>query len=345
MDNGAKLRPILLAKILYERTDYDHYLTTSQLATILEDEYGVKGYRTTIASDIELLQNLGMDIQVTKSSQNLYNVLGRYFNDAELRMMIDAVASSRFITTEESEKIIKKIGALAGKNAAQKMVRNVSVERRIKNSNTNVVNIIDCINEAINQKKQITFQYFEYNVKKERQPRFDGYWYKFSPYRLVWNGDFYYVVGFYEKYKKIMSYRVDRIVSVPRILEADSIPMPENFDLDQYLNTMYHMFSTQRRTVELICNNDVMDSIIDRFGENVVTYAYDMENFRADVEVAVNAIFYSWIFGFKGKVKIKAPEDVKEGFTEMVADTYKSLAGDESVQKEPEKAEDEDIPF
>ena len=325
MDNEAKIRPFYLAKILYERTDYDHALTTAQLIDILEKEYNIHAHRITIASDIEVLKSIGMDIHLIKSSQNQYNVLGRYFDEIELKLLIDAVESSRFISKEKSEKLVEKISALAGQNAANTIKRHISVERRIKSDNEKVLLIADAINMAINMGKQISFQYFEYNVKKERKPRFDGYWYKFSPYRLVWNGDYYYVVGWYEKYKRIMSYRVDRIVSAPKILEdEDIIPMPKDFDLDHFLNTMYHMFSTERRKVELICTNDVMDAIIDRFGEDVPTYAFDMENFKAEVEVAVNKLFFMWVFGFEGKVKIKGPQDVKEQYQEMINKASKS---------------------
>ena len=336
MDNDAKLRPFLLAKILYERTDYDHSLTTAQLVNILEEEYHMPTHRTTIGYDIEMLQGLGMDIQVVKSTQNKYNVLDRYFTDAELRLMIDAVASARFISSSQSKKLIEKISAMAGQHAAERMTRNVSVERRIKGSNKKVMGIVDAINSAITQKKQISFQYFEYNVKKERKPRFDGYWYKFSPWKLVWNGDYYYIVGWYEKHNKIMNYRVDRIVSNPKILDADAVPMPKGFDLDRYINTMYHMFSSERRTVELICNNSVMDAIIDRFGEDVVTYACDMENFRAVVEVAVNNVFFSWIVGFGGLVKIKSPDSVKSEYSKFVINAYDALE---------KKQDDSDIPF
>ena len=325
MDTDAKLRPFYLAKILYERTDYDHALTTAQLIDILEKDYNIHAHRVTIGSDIELLQKVGMDIQLIKSSQNQYNVLDRYFNEIELKLMLDAVESSRFISKEQSGKLVEKISALAGKNAAETMKRNVSVERRIKSDNEKVLIIADAINMAINMNKQISFQYFEYNVKKERKPRYDGYWYKFSPYRLVWNGDYYYVVGWYEKYKRIMSYRVDRIVSPPKILEDEAIPLPKGFDLDHHLNTMYHMFSTDRRKVELICANDVMDAIIDRFGEDVETYAYDMDNFKAEVEVAVNKIFYTWIVGFEGKVKIKGPDDVRQSYVELLTNAANNV--------------------
>ncbi len=336
MDNDAKLRPFLLAKILYERTDSDHSLTTAQLTKILEEEYNMPTHRTTIGPDIEMLQQLGMSIQLVKSTQNKYNVQDRYFLEPELKLLIDAVASARFIPASQSKKLIEKISAMAGRNAAERMIRNVSVERRIKGSNKKILNIIDMINAAITQKKQISFQYFEYNAKKDRKPRYDGYWYKFSPWRLVWNGDFYYVVGWYEKYKHVTNWRVDRMVSNPKILEDDAIPMPKGFDLDKYINTMYHMFSSERRTVELICNNSVMDAIIDRFGEDVTTYACDMENFRAVVEVAVNKVLFSWIVGFGGLVKIKSPDDVKDEYASFVTRAYDALG---------KKPDDSDVPF
>lgn len=336
MDNDAKLRPWILAKILYERTDYDHSLTTAQLMKILEEEYNMPTHRTTIGPDIEMLQQLGMNIQLVKSTQNKYNVLDRYFLDSELKLLIDAVASARFIPASQSKKLIEKISAMAGKNAAERMIRNVSVERRIKGSNKKILNIVDVINAAITQKKQISFQYFEYNARKDRKPRYDGYWYKFSPWRLVWNGDYYYVVGWYEKYEHVTNWRVDRMVSNPKILEDNIIPMPKGFDIDKYINTMYHMFSSERRTVELICNNSVMDTIIDRFGEDVTTYACDMENFRAVVEVAVNNVLFSWIVGFGGLVKIKSPEGVKDEYADFVTKAYNALE---------KKQDDSDLPF
>lgn len=167
MDNEAKIRPFYLAKILYERTDYDHALTTAQLIDILEKEYNIHAHRITIASDIELLKSIGMDIQLIKSSQNQYNVLGRYFDEIELKLLIDAVESSRFISKEKSEKLVEKISALAGQNAANTIKRHISVERRIKSDNEKVLLIADAINMAINMGKQISFQYFEYNVKKQ----------------------------------------------------------------------------------------------------------------------------------------------------------------------------------
>ncbi len=325
MDKYAKIRLLHIAKILFEKTDEDHYISTPQILEILEKEYGIPTHRTTIPADITILQEFGMDIQTIRSAQTRYNLLSREFDYAELKLLIDAIASSKFISKSKSEKLTAKIATLAGQNKAEELKRNISVERRIKTDNEKVLFIIDAVNDAINQGKKIRFQYFEYNVKKERKPRMDGYYYRISPYRLVWNGDYYYVVGCKEKYASISSYRIDRMVSTPEIMEEDIAPLPKDFDMDHYLNTMYHMFSTERKKVELICSNDVMDAIIDRFGEDVETYAYDMEHFKADVEVAVNNIFFTWIVGFGGKVYIKGPEDVKTSYASLITNAYETL--------------------
>ena len=178
--------------------------------------------------------------------------------------------------------------------------------------------IIDAINEAINLNRKIRFQTTEYNVKKERVLHNDGEFYTFSPYSLVWDGDLYYVVGYSEKYKSVGSHRVDRIYQRPEILNETATPAPIGFDINKYINTTFRMYNAPRRRVELICDNNVMDAIIDRFGPNVDTYACDQQHFRVIAEIAVGQVFFNWIFGFKGKVQIKAPEDVKDQFIDQV---------------------------
>lgn len=139
-----------------------------------------------------------------------------------------------------------------------------------------------------------------------------------TPLHLVWNGDYYYMVGVYDYQQRIGSFRVDRIAKCPEILNEDGTPAPEDFDIDEFINTTFRMFNSDHIEVELICDNSVMDSIIDRFGEDVVTYANDMTSFRAVVKVAVNHVFYSWIFGFGGKVQIKTPIEVKDEYIAML---------------------------
>ena len=325
MDNEAKLRPLYLAKILYEQTDEEHFLTTAQLIQILEEQYGIRSHRQTIKTEIELLRQFGLEIEEVKSTQNRYNLFGRKFDAPELKLLIDAVESSKFITAGKSKELVEKLSSLASNHVAASLKRNVSCEGRIKPGNERIYFIIDAINEAINANKKISFQYFKYNVRKEKKLKRDGESYVITPLHLVWNGDCYYMVGVYDYKQRLGSFRVDRIAKCPTILQEDGTPAPEGFNIDEYINTTFHMFNSQREEVELICDNEVMDSIIDRFGEDVTTYAYNMTAFRAVVNIAVSHVFYSWVFGFGGKVKIKGPDHVKEKYAEMLRNAVTGL--------------------
>lgn len=318
MDIDAKLRPLYLIQILKERTDEDHYLTTSQLCSILKNEYGMETHRTTIKSDIEMLQQAGISIQAVRSSQNQYNYIERDFDIAELKLLIDAVMSAKFMTKTKSDQLVAKLTALAGINKARELKRNLVIDGRYKMENEQILVIVDAINDAINQRRKIRFQKVEYNVKKERVLHHGGEQYTFSPYSLVWDGDNYYVVGYSDKYQSVGSHRVDRIYQRPEILSEAAVPAPVGFDVNKYINTMFRMYNAPRREVELVCDNGVMDAIIDRFGPDVETYACDQQNFRVITEVAVGTVFYNWVFGFGGLVKIKAPEDVKDQYRDQV---------------------------
>ena len=318
MEKFTKLRPLFVLKILYDHTDENHYITIAQILQVLKDEYGIESYRKTIKEDIDLLMAADFDIEFLKSSQNQYHIVSRDFDVAELKVLIDAVVSSKFISRTKSQTLADKLSKLAGPYVSKELVRNIDVERRVKGENKQLLLIIDTINTAINQKKKIAFKYFTYNVRKDKKEKHNGYVYKFSPYKLVWNGDYYYVVGFSDKYNDVGSFRIDRISKNPEILEEKTVPMPKTFDICTYLNTMFHMYSGERKEVELVCDNEVMDSIIDRFGEDVRVYANDMESFRIIINTTVSHVFYSWIFGFGGKVKIKAPAKVKEDYAEMI---------------------------
>ena len=325
MDKASQLRLLYLAQILYERTDEDHYLTTAQLMEILEKEYNIKTHRQTIPADVEVLCTFGMDIQVVMSSQKRYNLINRTFDIAEIKLLIDAVESSKFISKKKSEELVAKLSQMAGRNQAEKLKRNIAAEERIKYDNENILLIIDSINEAINAGKKISFQYFKFDVKKEPKLRNEGEPFIFSPHKLVWNGEFYYMVGVFDNGENIGIFRIDRVLKRPDILEEDAVPLPESFDFDKFLQTSFRMYGTEYTTVDLVCSNDVMDAILDKFGKDVSTYAYDMENFRAEVEVVVSNVFFAWVFGFGGAVKINGPEEVKDQYKEMLQRVVNSV--------------------
>ena len=250
MDNDSKLRPLYLAKILYEQTDEEHYLTTVQLINILEEKYGISAHRQTIKSEIELLRKFGIEIEEVKSVQNRYNICSREFENSELKLLIDAVESAKFITAGKSKELVAKLSSLAGNFGAEKLKRNVCCEGRIKSDNERIYIIVDTINEAINEGKKISFPYFQYNIKKEHQLKHNGNPYVLSPLHLVWNGDFYYLVGVAED-NTIRNFRVDRIAKCPTILEENSSQAPEDFNIDDYINTTFRMFNAEHTDVEI----------------------------------------------------------------------------------------------
>ena len=250
----------------------------------------------------------------------------RDFENSELKLLIDAVESAKFITAGKSKELVVKLSSLAGNFGAEKLKRNVCCEGRIKADNERIYIIVDAINEAINAGKKISFPYFQYNIKKQHQLKHDGKPYVLSPLHLVWDGDFYYLVGVADD-GSIRNFRVDRIAKCPNTLEENLIQAPEDFSIDDYINTTFRMFNAEHTDVELLCDNDVIDSIIDRFGENIEITEAATENFKITVNVATSHIFYSWIFGFGGKVKILGPEKIKEEYIEIMKNSGQWQSG------------------
>ncbi len=319
MDNDSKLRLLYIEKMLND-TDEEHPLTNAGIMQILEEKYGITTHRTTIPSDIDLLIKSGMEIEIIESKPKKYylNDYARTFTLPELKILVDSVASFKFITKNKSDELIEKIVTLGTPSSVPSLKRNLWSEGRIKQENERIYFNIEAINQAINEGKKIAFQYFQYDVKKKQKLKHDGALYKFSPYALVWNGDYYYMVGYSEKHDGIGNFRIDRIAKTPQILDDDAVPMPQDFDIAEYTNGMLRMYNSERCDVELICDNSVMDAIIDKFGTGAKTYAFDMTSFKLEANVAINHVFFSWIFGFGGKVKIKSPIEVKQQYADMV---------------------------
>ena len=325
MDNDAKLRPLYLGKILYERTDEDHALTTNQLIGILKKEYHISSHRQTIATEIKLLQDFGMDIQCIKSRQNKYHLVSREFDLAELKLIIDAVDACKFISGRESKKLSAKLIKLAGNGHADELKRNGSAEDRVRTTNEKTCLIIDAVNTAINTKKKISFRYFTYDENKKKVLRHDGDPYVFSPYELIWDGDRYYILGWSDNYDEVRTFRVDRIPDVPVLLPEKSVKKPAGFSGAGFVGANYRMFAGDVKEVVLICDNDTMDSMVDRFGEGVKTEKVDSEHFRLKADVADSHVFYAWIFGFSGKVIICAPEEMKVAYGKMLKDALRFI--------------------
>ena len=215
MRHEAQIRLLLLQKYLLEYTDEQHSVSVSDIL-IFWEQHGIRAGRKSAYSDIEILQNGGMDIICVKSTQNRYFIGCRLFELPELKLLVDAVESSRFITEKKSEVLIEKLSHLASTAQAEQINRHVYMEGTAKPNNEVIYYTIDAIQNAIQDKHSISFQYFEYTQEKRKVLKHDGYRYVFSPYVMIWSRDYYYVVGWSEKHGKLAQFRVDRITSIER---------------------------------------------------------------------------------------------------------------------------------
>ncbi len=314
----AQTRILYIKHILETRTDEAHPLSASQIMHILEHEYATSTHRTTFYKDIAALRHFGMDIVTVRSKQNLYFVGNRMFEMPELRLMADAICSSRCLTAKKSEELIRKLGTLTSNHLAQKMTAHINVAEVPRPQNEQIYYIIDRINHAIDTDKRITFSYTEYTPAKERVLRGNGEMYTLSPYSCIWSGDYYYVVGWCDKHDAVSTFRIDRIAGIPDITEEQRVPAPQGFDITGYSKSVFHMFQGETATVELLCENSMMKTVIDRFSEDVQTAIYDDDHFVATVTVALSPTFYGWVFEFGGNIRILSPDHA-------VADMHRML--------------------
>lgn len=228
-------------------------------------------------------------------------------------MMVDAIQAARFITPSKSEQLIRKLAKLTSVHCASELNRQLYIAGRVKATNESILYTVDLLYAAITTRKQISFQYYEYSKDKKKVLKHDGQVYEFSPYDLVWCNDTYYVFGWSESHGKVIKFRVDRIYK-PSIAGSDIRPIPEDYDLPAYIRRTFSMYDDYDCTVELLCDNELMKTIVDRFGEDVQTRRADGERFIATVDVSASSTFYSWVFTYAGRIKIISPASVVEDY-------------------------------
>ena len=311
-----KQRPFRLLKYLYECTDDNHPVTTQELVRIFQAE-DAHASRKTVKDDIDVLMSEGFDIVTIKSTQHSFFLANRKFEIPEIKLLIDAVSSSRFITKEKSEVLIGKLTSLVSCAQAEKIKRHLYLADRVKADNKQIYYIVDVITDAINEGKKIRFQYFDYTAAKEKSLRHEGAKYIVSPYALVWDDNHYYMLGFSDARQMMVNFRVDRMCST-ELLEEKAVPLPADFDMAEYVQHQFRMFAGDEIDVVLECRNDMMKYIIDQFGEDVETWTASKETFFAKVSVADSPTFYGWVFPFEGKVRISSPQKIRDKYRDMV---------------------------
>ena len=327
---NQKMKPLLLQRILLERTDEDHGLTVPELIALLEEE-GVAAERKSVYSDLQTLADFGLDIVKRKESGKVvYYVGARTFELPELKLLVDAVQSSRFITHKKSNQLIQKVEGFASRYQAQQLQRQVFVANRVKTMNESIYINVDKIYEAIAANRCITYRYLDWAFRDgaaggyEKQFRRQGKTYRVSPWSLSWADERYYMIGFDSEAGLIKHYRVDKMLGIALTDEPrDGQEHFEHFDMAVYTRQVFGMFGGNEQTVTLRFENRLLGVVLDRFGEDVPIRREDADTFQVRVRVAVSPQFLSWVFSFGGGARIVSPAAVADTMREQLASVMK----------------------
>jgi len=316
-------RILYVKRFLEEQADEIHPVIITDIIAYLADE-GIAANRKTVAQDIEQLIEADVDVVCNKGRPNKYFVGDRHFEIPELKLLIDAAQASNFLTAKRSKALIDKLLAFASCHQAIDLSDGLYFDNLIKPINENAYITADLLLTAISSRKLVRFMYYEYTPDKKKTYKHNRQVYEFSPWRFIWNNDSYYIIGYSEKHNKAIRFRIDRIAA-PKLTELNAVPMPDNLDLAAFIKSIFQMYDGPLLDVTLKCENAMMKTIIDRFGEDVYTAIADAEHFHAKVSVLVSKTFYGWLFGMGGSIKITAPAEAVEAYRKMLGHAAKSV--------------------
>lgn len=323
---NQKLKLYYLGKIMTEKTDDEHSLTMPEIQQALA-EYEVTAERKSLYDDLETLRLLGIDIIGRKEGKSyVYHVGKKKFDIAELKLLVDAVQSSKFITEKKSRELIKKITEFASEYEATQLKRQVVVQGRVKTMNESIYYIVDCIHKAISENRQIIFEYMRWNTDKQMEPRREKP-YTVSPWVLTWTDENYYMIAYDTDEGKIKHFRVDKMRDIELASERRLGRIEfQKFDIARYAKMNFGMYHGDDTKVKIAFVNDLAGVFIDRFGKDIPIRPYKRKGWSETmVDVAVSDQFLGWIFALGTKVKLVEPEKVTERYQcviEAIRDFY-----------------------
>jgi predicted DNA-binding transcriptional regulator YafY len=334
--SNSKLKLLYLMKIFLEETDEAHDLSAAELLARLE-AYGYRAERKSLYDDIETLRSFGMDIVMKKSKSFSYFLAQREFQLPELRLLVDAVQSSRFITHRKSSELIRKVETLCSRFQAADLQRQVYVTNRIKTMNESIYYNIDAIHAAISENRQITFKYFEWAIDHSapghfvRRERHGGALYHISPWALIWDDENYYMLGFDSAAGIMKHFRVDKMSSI-KVASAvrEGEALMKNFDVGDYTARLFGMFNGEPEHVKLRFANRLIGVVIDRYGKDIRISKEDDDHFGVILKVANSPQFVAWLFSFGDEVRVEYPQHVADelcAHAKAVQAVYKTEEG------------------
>lgn len=308
---NQKLKLLYIIKILEEESDEEHLISMNELIERLA-EFDITAERKSIYDDLEQLNRFGYDIVFVKAKRSGYYMAGRRFELPELKLLVDAVQSSRFITLKKSRELIGKIEGLAGKYEAKQLQRQVYVAGRIKTENESIYYNVDVIHKGIQENCRIAFQYMEWTFNKELKPRKDGMKYEISPWALTCKDENYYLIGYDSAADRIKHYRVDKMgkIELCREMPREGDKAFETFDFASYTNRTFGMFGGEETVVALRLPDRMLGVVLDRFGKEANIKKIEDSAFEVRVRVAVSEPFFGWLTGLGAEVTLTAPLEV-----------------------------------
>lgn len=315
---NQKLKLYHTIEIFKRMTDEEHPVTVSEIIELLAEK-GIAAERKSVYRDMEAMKQLGYDIISIHEKQFRYYLAEREFETVELRMLIDAVQASRFITKRKSNELIRKLETLTTVHNADKLHSQVFVTNRIKSSNESIYYNVDSIHNAINADSQIRFRYFDWDISKERKYRRDNKYYEVSPWSLIWNNENYYLIAYCSDENMIKHFRVDRMTNIIVSGKArEGKGMFSGIDVAQYASRFFGMYDGELTSVTLRCDKSVTNAVVDRFGTDIIFKPNkDNESFDVTVKVAISPVFLSWVFMFDGLIKVIDPKSVNDELKNM----------------------------
>lgn len=317
---NQKLKLLVLMNYLTEQTDEGHAVSLAQLQEELE-RWEISAERKSVYDDLDTLRRWGLDVKYERARG--YFIASREFELPELKLLVDAVQSSRFITQKKTLSLIRKIEGLCSVHEARLLQRQVFVAGRVKTMNESVYYTVDELSAAISSDKQISFRYFNYGMDKSRQYRRDGARYEVSPFALIWDDENYYLLAWDDNAARMKHYRVDKMSDIEplertRLGKAHFAQM----DMSSYAQKVFGMFAGEVQKVWLRMEKHLVGAVVDRFGRDVPITPDGEDHFTVTLDVVVSPQFYAWVFGFGADAEILAPVSVRRG----AAETLRSIA-------------------
>ncbi len=322
--NNGKRRLIALADFLKSHTDEEHIYSASQIIEYLVSN-GIEVERKALYSDIDALKLAGYDIVCTRSPKAGFFLASRDFEEAEVRLMIDAVRAAKFITVKKTDALVNKMGSLLSDPQAKKLKSQVFIDKGHKRKNEEIYYSIDVLHNAIAKRLKVKFIYSNLSVSDDLKPVMNEREFTVSPYALIWSNDHYYLVCNNENYDNLMHARIDRMKSVTCTNEqwrhfSEVCDYKENFDSADYAGKLFNMFSGTEQAVTLRCANRFLEEIVERFGENVRFSSRNADNFTAEINVVTGEGFLSWLLQYGNSVEVLRPSQLRAVVAQRAAD-------------------------